>query len=644
MDFSGYSSMIPPYNTNLYQQSNDMINRNINICKFMHDFNDEVRDKFNPFWFERNDDSLINGMKYIILSSQRDKYFVLKVLNFEVIKDYKDIMSELYNWYNIKAKKGKRNENDYEYINLRDSDIMLLKVRYYVKLNIPENKIHIDAKTKEPEKTEGEVDVLIMLPRYVNKYYFRLAGKFYNPIFQIVDGSTYNNITSKKKKAQCVTLKTNFMPIRVFREIYTLHDIYDKSSKLCTMFTANIFSKKSDLIKFILGRYGLYGSLEFLGLLGIYFSPYSSENIYNPSAFYNFKDTNNNIIISVIKEVFDRDLVTQSFIYTILKNVKKLQNFQDLFDPRYWVKNLGADFQSATLEKGISVLDSLEAIYDIQVRDSIKLPLEDKSDSYRILRWLMREFTILCKKDNMDISTKHPRLADEYIPASYGAILSKNIYRISDKGKNITFKDVLRAIVTKPDCIIRKVYELSSLVSYVDLVNDNDAEMALSYTYKGISGLGDTKNTNAKASVSVAYRLAHPSQLGRVDIDSSSNSDPGMSGIICPTSPIYGKSFSDYSEPNTWRESFGDILNDLKEMYQTLNYIEYSKCFGTEYDYIKEEIVRDAIESYQKVLPSLVDTNPNNSAIIIDGDDDEVGQIEYSEEELDDNDLEEGEL
>ena len=50
---------------------------------------------------------------------------------------------------------------------------MLLKVKYYIKLNIPDNKIRVDTKTGEVDRTEGEVEVLIALPRYVNKYYFK---------------------------------------------------------------------------------------------------------------------------------------------------------------------------------------------------------------------------------------------------------------------------------------------------------------------------------------------------------------------------------------------------------------------------------------------------------------------------------------
>ena len=620
-NFSYTYHQIPmPQNNNPYSGNlgNMMVSptEKPSIDKFMYEFNKDNREEFNNYWFQRNDDELIEGMKQVILSCQRDKYFILKVLNFETIKDYNEINRTLYEYYSSKTKNGKRIDNNYEYINLRDSDIMLLKITYYIKLNIPENKIRIDSKTGELEKSEGIVDVLIALPRYVDKYYFRILGNYYNPIFQIVDGSTYNNSTSNSK-TQTITLKTQFMPIKVYKEYYDLVDICDKQIHRCVLFASYVFTKKTDTIKFILGRYGFYGTLEMLELQGIYIQP-SNEIPLDPNIFYNFIDKQNKIMISVVKRLFDRDNVTQSFCYTILKSVKKLDNFDDIYDPRYWNKVLGADFQSATLDKGIPVLDSLESIYDLKTKQSIRLPIEDKFDTYCILRWMMREFSYLKQRDNIDISTKHPRKADEYLPAIYAKKISTGIYRISDKGKNITFKDVTRVIDTAPDYILKSI-NTANLVDYVDLVNDNDAELALSYTYKGISGLGDQGSGTA---VPIIYRSVHPSHLGRVDLDSSSASDPGLSGIICPMAKVYDGSFSDYKEPNGWRDFYNETLNELNSLYGIQQGIEFKKKLGLSYDYVKDDMVKETIETYHRLIPLIIDIDGKKDytlgAIIVD--------------------------
>lgn len=606
-NFSYNYQQIPmPQNQNPYSDStgNMMVapNEKPSVDKFMYEFNKNNREEFNDYWFQRNDDDLIEGMKQVILSCQRDKYFVLKVLNFETIKDYNEINRTLYEYYSSKTKNGKRIDNNYEYINLRDSDIMLLKVTYYIKLNIPENKIRVDNKTGELERSEGTVDVLIALPRYVDKYYFRILGNYYNPIFQIVDGSTYNNSTSNSK-TQTITLKTQFMPIKVYKEYYDLVDICDKQSHRCVLFASYVFTKKTDTIKFILGRYGFYGALEMLELEGIYIQKAEGNMPLDPNIFYNFSDKQGKVILSVVKRLFDKDNVTQSFCYTVLKSVRKLDKFDDIYDPRYWNRVLGADFQSATLDKGIPVLDSLESIYDLKTKQSIRLPAEDKEDTYCILRWMMREFSYLKQRDNIDISTKHPRKADEYLPAIYAKKISTGIYRISDKGKNITFKDVTRVIDTAPDYILKSINS-ANLVDYVDLVNDNDAELALSYTYKGISGLGDQGNGTA---VPIIYRSVHPSHLGRVDLDSSSASDPGLSGIICPMAKVYDGSFSDYEEPNGWRDFYTEAVSELKELYGMQQAIEIKKKLGLSYDYVKDDMVRETITTYQRLIPVFID-------------------------------------
>ena len=641
MDFSQYNiqygNLQTPQNINPYM-SNGMDammhapEQKPDIDQFLYKFNDQHREKFNDFWFTRNDDDIIEGMKQVILSCERDKYFIIKVIGFEVIKDYEEIQKILYNYYSMKTKNGKKVSNEYDYITLRDSDIMLLKVRYYIKLNIPESKIRIDPKTGELEKSEGELEVLIILPIYVNKYYFRILGNYYNPIFQIVDGSTYNNSISNSK-VQSITLKTQFMPIKVYKESYDIMDIVDGTVHRCVLFTSYIFNKKTDSIKFILGRYGLYGAEEMLELNGIYTSKGDASPM-DPNVFYNFTDPHHKIIVSVIKRLFDKDNVTQSFVYTILKSVKKLENFDDIYDPRYWNRMLGADFQSATLDKGIPVLDSFESIYDIRTKQSIKLPPEDKEDSYCILRWMMREFSFLKARDNMDISTKHPRQADEYLPAIYAMKISRGLYRISDKGKNVTFKDVVRVLDTPPNYILKNI-NAANLVDYVDLVNDNDAELAISYTYKGISGLGDQGSGTA---VPIVYRFVHPSQLGRVDLDASSSSDPGLSGLICPMAKINNGSFTDYKEPNGWKQFYLEIMSELRSLYGMQQAIDLKKRCGLSYDYVKEDMVRETIESYHRLIPAIIDIDGKkdytlsrrkklSEITVSKGDDDEVGDI-----------------
>ena len=141
----------------------------------------------------------------------------------------------------------------------------------------------------------------------------------------------------------------------------------------------------------------------------------------------------------------------------------------------------------------------------------------------------------------------------------YATKLNKGIHRISDMGSKVTLKKVVQAIYTQPMYIMNNISTMSNLVSYRDLVNDLDSLTALKYTYKGISGLGEDG-----ASIQPIYRYVDPSHVGILDLDASSASDPGMSGMICPMTKLHGNdnSFSDYSEPNSWRENYKPFADE----------------------------------------------------------------------------------
>lgn len=566
-------------------------------AEFMRKYNDNNRPKFNDKLFQRSNDEIIEAIEKVILSCQRDKYFSLKVTSFRTVFDYEEIYRILRDHEISKTKdknRNNKNDNPYNYIDLRDSDIMLLIVNYHIKINCTPDQIRIDPKTNTPEETETDLEVLITLPRFVNKYYFRISGNYYSAIFQIVDGSTYNNSTSTSK-VQSVTLKTMFMPIRIYREMEVLYDIVSKEEVKCCIYTSIVFNKKLDAMKYILGRYGLYGSFEMLEIECIKVS----KDIINPDIYYNFmKD---NIIISVPKKIFDENAMVQSLVFTIYRGVKAV-DYELLFDPRYWNRSLGGEFKSFTLEKGIPVLDSLESIYDLETKESIKLPIEDKKSVYHILRWMMREFPALRMKNNLDISTKKIRIS-EYIACLYAMKLSKGIYRISDEGKNVKLNRIVKAIYTSPNYIL-SVINSCKLVNYVDLVNDNDAVTALAYTYKGISGLGDQGSGTA---IPIIYRSVHPSHLGRVDLDSSSASDPGLSGTLCPMADIYDGSFSQYEEPNSWKYDFDNMMNEYKNLVGMKEAISFKKKVGFEYDYIKDDMVKETLSTYRKLICPIID-------------------------------------
>lgn len=516
----------------------------LNQAAFMRKFNEENREQFNPQFFERKNEDIIEAVSKIIYSCERDKYFTLKVLSITPIMDYEDIYNALRQHVEDRRKKGDKTVNPYDLIDIKASKIMLLKVRYFIRHNGNE-KQKIDGKMVDVLNAEDILEVLIALPRFTKKYYFYLNGNYYNATNQIVDGSTYNNSSARNNKADSVTMKTMFQPIRILRIFRDLIDCNTNETDTNILYTSIIFNNHLNCMYYILAAYGFQYTKQFLGIYTIEVSQFPI--VLDGWSCYN----KHNIFIAIPKNC--QDPMVQSLAVTIYDAVNKDTNINDLYNQRFWLLNLGIAFKNASVEKGLFILDSIEYTYDQITKEQLKLPPEYKENVYMLLRWLMREFPALRAKDNVDVSTKKMCIAD-YIARIYATKLSTGIHRISDMGKRVTLKSVIRAIYTTPMYVINTIICMSNLVDYVDMVNDNDATTALKFTYKGIAGLGEDG-----AAVQDVYRYVDPSHIGILDLDVSSTSDPGMSGMICPMANVYNGFFSEYQEPNNWEAQYGQI-------------------------------------------------------------------------------------
>ena len=561
-------------------------------AQFMRQFNETHREEFNPDLFSRDNREMVEAIKAVVESCQRDKYFTLKLLTFEALYDYEKIYDTLRNYEEKNKKKNDKTANSYDFINIRDTDMILVKINWLVRHNGIERQ-EIDGKTIEVVNPEQVLEVLIALPRFVRNYYFRISGNYYTTIFQIVDGSTYNNSTASQSKVDTVTMKTMFMPIRIFRSHNSMTDLNSGLLVEPIEYLSIIFNNTVNVIYYILAAYGLYGTFDFLEIncVQVTNSPIVSDD------YYCFEKSG--VYISCPKVIFDKDPVTQSLVATLYDGIiKDLENVNQLYDQRYWLKNLGMAFKNYSVDKGLFVLDSIDGIYDNITKRDLHLPMKDKENIFCILRWLIREFSNLRVKENVDVRTKRIRIA-EYVAAVYANKLNKGIHRISDSGTRVTLKKVIQAVRTDPMLVIRQISTMSNLVSYRDLVNDLDSLTALKYTYKGISGLGEDG-----ASIQPVYRYVDPSHIGILDLDASSNSDPGMSGMLCPMVKLYGEdnSFSDYQEPNTWRELYKPIMEELRS--GTSSPVTFDKELKpVDYAARRENIVQEELDMNRVTCP-----------------------------------------
>ena len=485
--------------------------------------------------------------------------------------------------------------------------MLLIKINWLLRHNGVERQ-EIDGKTIEVVNPEEVMEVLIAVPRFVRKYYFRLSGNYYTTTFQIVDGSTYNNSTASQSKVDTVTMKTMFMPIRIFRSFnQNIVEVNSGEKMKPIEYQSIIFNNIVNVIYYILAAYGLYGTMMFLEINCIQLS----TTPVNLDDWYCFEK--NGIYISCPKVCYE-DAVVQSLIGTLYDGIHKDTTLSQLYDQRYWLINLGMAFKNATVDKGLFVLDSIDGIYDNITKEYLHLPMKDKENIYCILRWLIREFSNLRVKDNVDVTTKRIRIAD-YIAAVYAEKLNKGIHRISDLGTKVTLNKVRQAIYTTPMFIMNNISTMANLVGYRDLVSDYDALIALKYTYKGIAGLGEDG-----ASIQPVYRYVDPSHVGILDLDASSASDPGMSGIICPMTPLYGKdkSFSEFDEPNEWREKYLPIQEkynkSIRKARKAKPAVTFDKPQNDLETYVanREKIVQEELNINRIICPLISTIDPEH--------------------------------
>ena len=190
----------------------------MNQAQFMAQYQEDHGAKFNEKLFIRDENEVIKYLKQIVLACERNRSYLIKVVGFKVVENLDEIKQTMIEYEREKFEQKNRNskvkkvfdESRFNYIDLKESIVKLLVIRYYVSIN-----------------NECEYfTVIIKVPRVVDKYYMKIFGKYYLAINQIIDASTYNNSTknpnSKNKKKQNISFRTIFMKTMMYRSFYAM--------------------------------------------------------------------------------------------------------------------------------------------------------------------------------------------------------------------------------------------------------------------------------------------------------------------------------------------------------------------------------------------------------------------------------------
>lgn len=562
-----------------------------NIKQVIANYSQNNRTPFNEELFIRSEYDIIDDILKVIYSvaapysdNREGKQVFIGINYTKIIDDYREVRKILYELENGKNRKNKRIDyNIHDYINLKDSDIILLEVNYHVE--VAENKV--------------DGSVFIDIPKVINKYYFKISGTIYSTLYQIADASTYNN--NGKKKSRSVSFRQEFQKHVVYEKKCTIDMLKyndDGSTEEIPVsainYTTDLFGVNISVCKYFLAKFGIAKTINYLRLYEIYIT---EDKPYKPNdQFIVF--TKNNIYVSVPFMIWDNSPVTQSFIYTIITNIslKKCIELDRFFAVEYWLTVLGMDFKNKSIEKGYAMLDSTERNYSLIMKESLKLPNQDKETLLDVLRWEMYEFDALYNKDNYDMSFKKLRMSS-YIAGFYAAKLTKNLISAINGINNINIDKVFKALKINHEFILDSL-KRSNLVSYKNNTNDDDIFSVLKYTFKGSSGIGENK----ASAVPMKYRLANPSHIGKVDCDTSPAGDPGMTGLICPYAELYdGMYLSNYKEPDSWREVQDKLIDEYRKVYSTASIFKTKEeLLGTSYG---REMINDILSKINNLVP-----------------------------------------
>lgn len=520
-------------------------------AEFIYNFNRTHTEPFNQNIFSRSTDKIIYYLKQIFLSCQRrigiDGYFTLEVENFEVVEDYKQCLETLSRYQETTMNKSIKMkasvENRFSYIDLKSTDLSLLIVTYKI------------------ETYEGveRFENIIAVPRIVNKFFVNINGNQRSLLFQMVE-STYNNATSSSKHSM-ITMKSIFNAIRIYRHVEKRTTVNGEEVELVS-YDADLFKKSVPVVDYIFAKMGFIAAIQFLGLDG-----FIHLTTFNPKKDYMYTfcpRKTSGMFISVPKKFLEQNQVAQHVVNSLfIEFNRKISVYPDILGREAWIYLLGRHFNIATpYAKGISVLSSLDLIYDRITKETIYLPEIDKADIFCIFRWMIYMYDALYLKSNLDIRMKRVR-CEEWVAALIAPKISKAIYALSDMGERVTLKQIKKRISVDPLLILNELAK-SSLSNFHDMVSDVDSFIATKESNQGVSGISD----GTSQSLPDSYLYLNESHIGILGLSESSPSSVGSSSNLTPFTKFDRNGYFStwgFKEPNNYRKKLENQINAFKK-------------------------------------------------------------------------------
>lgn len=424
-----------------------------------------------------------------------------------------------------------------------------------------EMRFYFTIKTNLDEK---QICKKILLPRSIDGFY-TINNKRAKPIWQIVEASVYTQrgrITLKSRMPLTLYKQPNRPMVDINNTPFTFKQyscLMDATSKKRRNVKVATKSKNKYINPMLLmsAKIGIFDAILFFGVRD---AITIVENVKKSKMDKYYYFPLDEVFIKVSKELFDTNDFVQSItgLLYYLSNKDNPVTWETIFDKEYWICRLGLvgsitkdKHLTAFKEKGKTTLLMFERHLKEMTVKSLRLPQCYKENVYEVLRWMMTDYDELKAKDNIDVNNKRIRKNEYIVDSTLGRKISEMINslisKLSDSRQNDM--DSLLELFNYSSCIILNgMRNLSDLIKSDDVVNDNSMLLDLAYSTKGPEALGEKSSKN----VVLRMRDIHPSFVGVIDPNCTSNSDIGMSGAFTPFVKIYDRFyFTPEWEPST---------------------------------------------------------------------------------------------
>lgn len=505
-------------------------------------------------------------------------------------------------------------ETDPEKIDINEHTININYKRKSDRLDIPKYKylnpdrvaemvFTIEIKTNVNQKI---ITKKILIPVEYNGFYY-IGNKKWKTEWQLCDASTYNQRgkITLKSRMPIIIYQTKHRPIMDLEGM--IHDTRTYSYALNSKSRFNSAKPKPKFINPMMiysAKMGLEEAIVYMGagpdISIISRSKAEYKEYDNLDEFYYFNI--NEVVFRVDKHMMDTNKHIASIV-GMLKSLESnefpvsyalLSNFEE--EKQYWRCRIGYVGAAKSknllsfLEKGNTTIKMFERLLDNVTQMNLRLEEPYKRDIYALMKWMLYEFDNLKTRNNMDLNNKRIRKAEYIVQPTLGKKIAENIIKIiekSGKSSQNIIDTLLEGFNFPSDIIISGMRSNGYLIKSDELVNDFTALSDLYYSSKGPNSLGE----NSSKMISQKYRNIHPSFMGSIDINVSSNSDVGMSGAFTPFVKLYNNFyFTPEGEPD-------------QEMYMLAkDHDAHYKEIGYDKMQTPEEVSFDNYEDYLEYL------------------------------------------